>query len=485
MKRYSAFLLLWIGGLGVAFGQTRPATPNILLIYTDDQRYDALSVVQQEQGAAARFPWFRTPNLDRLAQEGVRFRNAFVVNSLCSPSRSTMLNGRYNHLNGIANNHTPLTDTTITYATELRKAGYRTAFFGKWHMGNEKGKRPGFDYSFSFIGQGRYQDCPFEENGQPVQTQGWVDDVSTTHAIDYLQQHRKGPFFLALGFKSGHGPFQPAARNAEAYADAALTQPDNELESAPYRGKVETGRKNAAAATPTGNWTEKNDKKIRDYFRTLKGVDENIGRVLQALDSLKISDNTVIVFTSDNGFFFGEHSLADKRAAYEDAIRVPLLVRYPARFRPGKRIDKLVLNLDIAPTILDLAGVKAPASFQGKSWVPLAEDKPAAWRTSFLYEYFYENGFNTPTIKAVRTENSKLILYPGQEDWSELYDLRADPREKKNLYSTAEGAKLKTALTKEISTLEKATGYTDPAYADPKPVDAQGRYIPPKTETLP
>lgn len=468
-----------------------PSKPNIIFIYTDDQRYDALSVVQQEQGEKARFPWFSTPNLDRLANEGVRFRNAFVINSLCSPSRSTLLNGRYNHLNGIANNHTGLSDTTLTYATELKKAGYSTAFFGKWHMGNETGKRPGFDYSASFVGQGKYFDCPIEINGVAKPSQGWVDDVSTTNAINYIRENKDKRLLVTIAFKSGHGPFQPPKRHEETYAKVKLTEPVNESASFPYKGEIETGRpananqRNAQVQPTGGTWTENNEQKIRNYFGALKGIDENVGRILRTLDSLKLDQNTVIIFSSDNGFFFGEHGLGDKRAAYEESIRIPLLVRYPARFPKGKKIDKIVLNLDSAPSLLDLAGVAAPKSFQGKSWVPLVEDKAKDWRTSFLYEYFYERNSATPTIKAIRTENSKLILYPGEEGWSELYDLSKDPIETKNLYNTKEGQKLKSKLQEELKLQEQAVGYVNPSYADPRPLDENGKYVRPKKEVIP
>lgn len=480
--------LLFVNATLVFAQQPKPLThPNIILIYTDDQRYDALSVVQREQGEKARFPWFNTPHLDRLASDGVRFRNAFVINSLCSPSRSTMLNGRYNHLNGIANNHTGLSDTTVTYATELRKAGYLTAFFGKWHMGKETGKRPGFDYSASFVGQGQYFDCPIEINGKAEPSKGWVDDVSTTHAIEYIKQHQDHTFLVTLAFKSGHGPFQPPARHQDTFAKVVLTRPVTENLSSPYKGQIDTGKRPGtnAAANAGASWTENNDQKIRNYFGALKGVDDNIGRILHTLDSLRLDQNTVVIFSSDNGFFFGEHGLGDKRAAYEESIRIPLLVRYPARFPKGKKIDQMVLNLDNAPALLDLAGVRAPASFQGKSWVPLIEDKDKNWRTSFLYEYFYENSFNTPTIKAVRTETGKLIQYPGEEGWSELYDLSGDPGETINLYHAKNGEKLKKQLLGELGKQEKATGYVNPAYADPRPLDEKGQYKRPAKEVIP
>src|SRR5437667_8147118 len=194
--------------------------PNFLFIYTDDQRWDAMGVVQREQGERARFPWFQTPNMDRLAAEGVRFRNAFVTLSLCAPSRTSFLTGRYNHLNGVANNHTPFPTNNVTHASLMRAAGYTTAYIGKWHMDSQRGQRPGFDYSASFIGQGKYWDCPFEINGQTTTTSGWVDDVATDFAIEFLKQHRDQPFSIVVGLKAPHGPCQPPDRAKDRFADA-------------------------------------------------------------------------------------------------------------------------------------------------------------------------------------------------------------------------------------------------------------------------
>lgn len=180
--------------------------PNFLFIYTDDQRWDAMGVVQREQGEKARFPWFKSPGMDRLAAEGVRFRNAFVTLSLCAPSRAAFLTGRYNHLNGITNNSRPFPVESVTHATLMRAAGYQTAYIGKWHRGEQRGQRPGFDYSASFIGHGQYQDCPFELNGTAAPTKGWVDDVSTDFAIEWMKQNKERPFSVVVGFKSPHNP---------------------------------------------------------------------------------------------------------------------------------------------------------------------------------------------------------------------------------------------------------------------------------------
>ncbi|MFT3855913.1 MAG: sulfatase [Ilumatobacteraceae bacterium] len=500
MKKIFAFWLVLLAKTALA----QQAHPNIIFIYTDDQRFDALSLVQEAQAAKARFPWFKTPNIDRIGREGARFTNSFVINSLCSPSRSTFLTSQYNHQNGIANNHTEFHSTDPMYSTELQKAGYTTGFFGKWHMSNQRGPRPGFTYSFSFFGQGRYKDCPFQLNGdQIVETHGWVDDISTDSALAFIQRNQEHPFMLALAFKSSHGPWDPPARLADAYADVKLTPSETEGSDVPYKNKVygrnrvpANGRRDEGRNPANGSrngfdssgrpltWTEKNDKMIRNYFRVLKGVDENVGRVLAYLDSAHLTDNTVVIFSTNNGYFLGEHNLGDKRAAYEESLRTPLLVRYPPRFPKGKVIDKIVLNLDIAPTILDLAGIKAPSTFQGHSWAPLVEGKPVSWRTSFLYEYFYENNYNTPTIVALRTEKAKLVKYPGEEGWSELFDLTKDKSERHNLYNEPAAAKLKAQLTAEFKRQEKLVHFRIPSYADTAAVDASGHYINPEQSTL-
>lgn len=471
------FLMLFIFTTKIIYAQNRP---NIIFIYTDDQRYDALGLVQEAQAAKARFPWFTTPNIDRLGKEGVLFSNSFVVNSLCSPSRASFLTGEYNHVNEMTNNHTEYHSNDPTYATELRKAGYHTAFIGKWHMANQRGKRPGFDYSYSFVGQGRYMDCPFELNGQSAKkTKGWVDDVSTDTAMAYIKRNSKEPFMLALAFKSSHGKWVPPARLMDSFSHVSLIPAVNEHDEPPYKGKVYNPprRKDWDAGDKSESWTKKNDEIIRNYFRVLKAVDENVGKILDLLDSLNLTGNTAVIFSSDNGYLLGEHHLGDKRAAYEESMRTPLLVRYPALFPKGRKVDEFVLNVDIAPTILDLAGVKAPQSFQGKSWVDLAAGKKVPWRKSFLYEYFYENNFNTPTIVALRTQNAKLVTYPGQPGWTELFDLTKDKAELNNLYKDSSSAYLKYQMVKQLKAEEKAYGFKIPAVADKPALDADGHYL--------
>ena len=462
-----------------ARGLAAAERPNFLFIYTDDQRWDALGVVQREQGDKARFPWFQSPNLDRLASEGVRFRNAFVVNSLCAPSRSVYLTSRYSHLNGVANNHTPFPSENVpaTWSSLLQKAGYVTGYIGKFHHGQQSGPRPGFDYSASFIGQGRYTDCPFEINGKLQDTTGWVDDVSTDFALDFLGKNRDKQFALAVGYKSAHGPFQPPPRLTDKYEGKEAGPVPNIGIPAIYAGKFAGGTVKTDAKPKKKKADDQPKAKaggsgmLRGYFGCLAAVDENVGRLLARLDELKLADDTVVIFTSDNGYYLGEHNLGDKRSAYEESIRIPMLVRYPKlgdRNR-GRTDDRLVLNLDIAPTILDLAGEKIPASMQGRTWRRLFQDDIATGRDAFFYEYFYERSYAIPTVLAVRTHDAKLIKYPGHDDWTELFDLRADPYETKNLVNDPSSKELLARMQATFDKEAKAVDFRIPDYADALP----------------
>jgi|ERR1043166_7582307 arylsulfatase A-like enzyme len=442
-----------------------PARPNFAFIYTDDQRHDAMGVVQREQGERGRFPWFESPNMDRLAAEGVRFRNAFVTKSLCSPSRTAFLTGRYNHLNGVANNHTPFPVDNVTHATLLRKAGYTTGYIGKWHMGQQR-VRPGFDYFASFVGQGRYVDCPFLVNGEVTETKGWVDDVSADYAIGFLKANKDKPFSLVVGFKSPHGPWAPPERLQDKFKDAEARPAPNATPAAPYKGKFVLPNR-PAAARPAAARPASRGQMIQNYFRVIYGADENLGKILKTLDELNLAENTVVIFTSDNGFYLGEHGLGDKRSAYDESMRIPLIVRYPKLQVKGKVLDQMALNIDLAPTLLDFAGVPIPGEMQGRSWRPLLEGKTTDWRKSFFYEYFFENTFAIPTVLAVRTETAKLVKYPGHDEWNELFDLKSDPYEMNNLIGT--NKKLLTEMEAEFERQSKAVDFKIPANADKPP----------------
>jgi arylsulfatase A-like enzyme len=449
-------------------GVALAAPPNIVFMMSDDQRYDALSCVQTEQGDKGRFPWFKTPNMDRIAADGVRFRNAFVVNALCSPSRACFLTGKYSHANGIWNNTTPFSDRAVSHAILLREAGYCTAYVGKWHMGTQP-ERPGFDWFASPTGQSKYLDPTFLINGKATPLKGWQDDLSAEYAVKFLESERAKdkPFLLCVGFKAPHGPFDPPERLKEAFAGEKARKVPN--------FQIAPGFNPDLFKKPQVADGDKVNVNL-NYFRCIAGVDENVGKILDALDKLKLSDNTVVIYTSDNGFYLGEHGLGDKRSAYDESMRIPFLVKDPRSGVKGVTRDDLVLNIDLAPTLLALAGVKVPDDMQGKSFDPLlAKDAPKeVFRESFLYTYFFEKGgmvnppnpspggYQTPTLTAVRTRTHKLIKYLDHPEWTELFDLKADPFETKNLFTDVKAAAVRKALEAEHEALVTKTGYEVP-----------------------
>ncbi|MEX2308858.1 MAG: sulfatase-like hydrolase/transferase [Pirellulales bacterium] len=437
----------------VADAEEASQRPNFVFIYADDWRSDCLGVVQREQGVAARFPWLETPRLDVFAGQSMRFRESFVVNSLCSPGRACVLTGRYSHLNGIIGNGQPLPVNTVSLASRLQDAGYRTAYCGKWHMDGQR-ERPGFDFVASFVGQGRYFDCPILVRGtdnpvrrgnrrtelsvlQQTPTSGWIDDVSTDYAIEFLEkQSNDEPFFLFLGFKSPHGPRggnNLPERVRSLYAgNASRTVPNVDVQAV-YR----RGAEPAPADAPRRE--ERQVEGHRAYMRHITAIDHCVGRLLDALDRTGHAEQTVVIVASDNGYYLGEHGLSDKRSAYEESIRVPLMIRLPGdSARRGDTSHALVLNIDYAPTILDFAGAEPLPGAQGRSLRPLLEAETRAdWRTAFFYEYFKEGQYESPTMLAVRTATHKLITYPGHDEWTELFDLENDPYETKNLVDDA------------------------------------------------
>ncbi len=422
-----------LAGYGASAAEKASRT-NIVFIYADDWRWDCLGVVQREEGDKARFPWLETPRLDTFAEQSTRFNQSFVVNSLCSPGRACVLTGQYSHMNGIINNKTPMSPNTQTVATRLRDAGYNTAYCGKYHMDSQR-TRPGFDYVASFIGQGEYNDCPIILNGKLTPTKGWIDDISTDYAIKFLKQQTKDkPFFLWLGFKSPHGPRggkRIPERFRRLYADKeSRPVPNCDVQAIFYRG-VKPGR-GSGAERPGPHY-----EAIRAYMQHITAIDECVGRVLDALDNTGHADDTIVMIGSDNGFYLGEHQLGDKRSAYDESLRVPLLVRVPGQnAKRGATSEAMILNIDYAPTILDFAGLEPLPEAQGRSLRPLLTgNKPDDWRKAFFYEYFKETPYTSPTILAVRTDTHKLIRYPGHDEWTEVFDLVHDPYEIHNLVS--------------------------------------------------
>ncbi len=445
--------------------------PNFIFIYTDDQRYDAMGCIEKDEGDKARSPWFKTPNMDRLAREGMRFHNAFVVNSLCSPSRACFLTGQYNHINGVVNNHTEFPENDISHATVLRKAGYLTAYFGKFHHDHQK-DRPGFDFVFSFVGQGQYHDCPFNDNGTIVPTKGWVDDVTTNHVISFLKQPHTRPFDMVIGFKSPHDPRTPAPRAADRFDNDSLRPVPNLTVKTPYPPGNAATIPNPTTATTRG---ARMLHSRLNHYRCVSSADDCLGRILDALDENHLTENTVVLFTSDNGYLFGEHGLGDKRAAYDESMRIPLVIRYPKLIKPNTVCDAMVLNINVAPTFIDLAGEKVPDAMQGRSMKPLmlGDGKTADWRHAFFYEYFYEHHYATPTITAVRTDDAKIIKYPGHDEWTELFDLSSDPYELHNLAHDPAHANLMKRMEQLYIEQLKEVKFTIPQNADKPPTTVE------------
>ena len=409
--------------------------PNIVFILVDDQRYDELGFIN---------PILDTPNLDALAERGVFFENAVVTTSLCSPSRATILTGQYMHNHGVVDNNTPLRSGTTTFPELLQAAGYETALVGKWHMGGLSDEpRPGFDHWVSFAGQGTYRPVDsfgnvalFNINGERVPQIGYITDELTDYAIAWLETAQDaGPWFLYLSHKAVHSNFTPAERHRDQYADVTLSLPasaDLDMNN-PGRPLWVRNQRNSFHGIEFPYHNPDTDLLAiqRNYHRTMSAVDDSVGRIVEWLDGNGEADNTVVIYTSDNGFYFGEHGLIDKRSAYEESIRVPMIVSAPGLFPRGTTVTAQVANLDIAPTILDLAGADIPEPFEGRSFRGLADGStdPVDWREAMLYEYFWEFNFpHTPTTFAIRTNDYKLIQYHGIWDTDELYDMRADPK---------------------------------------------------------
>jgi N-acetylglucosamine-6-sulfatase len=405
---------------------------NIVFILIDDLRYDAFGFMGH--------PFVETPNIDSLAKDGVVFSNAFVTTSLCSPSRASILTGLYAHKHGILNNSTSLPDSIPTFPRELQRAGYKTGFIGKWHMGGETDEpRPGFDRWVSFRGQGVYNDPTLNIDGKQEEVKGYTTDLLTDQAVDFIESSAGKPFMLYLSHKAVHADFHPADRYKGCYSDKPIPHPATMANTEEnYAGKpdwVRAQRDSWHGVDGMYNGTTDFDKFVRDYCETLRAVDDSVGRVVEALKKKGQLESTLLVFTSDNGFLFGEHGLIDKRCMYEPSIRVPLIVHCPEVAKGGITRPEMILNVDFAPTFLAASGMEVPSLMQGKSfWNLLSEAEKEGWRDAFLYEYFWERSFpQTPTVFGVRTDRYKLMQYHGIWDRYEMYDLQEDPQEQKNL----------------------------------------------------
>jgi len=451
---------------------TDPSKPNIVFILTDDQAWNVL-------GKDGRYNFMKTPNIDRIAEEGIVFENAFVTTSLCSPSRACFMTGCYAHINGVYINSYSDPDPKVPFLPKvLQETGYETAFLGKWHMKPGAEPRDGFDYWLSFDGQGKYIDPQLNENGREFIEEGYMTDILTDYAVRWIKKPREKPFCLFLWHKAVHAPFTPAPRDSSAFTDALIPEYENwydDMEDKPQwlrRGWVygvhnkpwkESEGKPVPGKIEPRPWDPKNPKWM-NYLRAMLSVDRSVGNITDCLEKLKILDNTIFVFASDNGFFIGSHQRGDKRLMYEESIRIPLIIRYPKIIKAGTKNSEMVLNIDVAPTLIELAGAKVPIEMQGASLVPLLKNETVDWRKSFLYEYFqeaYAPGFVTMT--GVRNKKYKYIEYPNLTgDINELYDLENDPGEMNNLINDPEYQSIKSEMIKELQKLKIETGYFDP-----------------------
>jgi len=457
--------------------------PNVVFILTDDQRWDALGCMGN--------PHLKTPNIDKLAHEGVLFKNHFCTTSLCSPSRASILGGLYAHAHGVVNNFTDYPKDLPTFPRQLQKAGYKTAYIGKWHMGeDDDSKRPGFDHFVTHRGQGKYFDTEFRADDGPRKVMpGYYTNVVTDMAIDWLkQQSEHQPFLLMLGHKAPHSFYYPEEKYAHAFDDVRIPYPKSsfQLSDKPawiaqrlstwhgIYGPLFDWRKSFPDESAAGMLAFEN--MIRAYWGTLLSVDDSVGRIYEYLKRVGELDNTLFIFTSDNGLLNGEHGMVDKRTGHEPSIRIPLVVRYPklVSTKYPKVIEAQTLTLDFASSILDICEVEPLPNTQGASWKNLITRGDPAWRTSWYYEYNYEIQFPyTPNVRALRTNDYKYIRYPhgdGSPDkhMAELYHLKTDPEENINLIDKPEYSALVGQLRSE---LDRLIAKANPQKADTMPVD--------------
>lgn len=460
---------------------TPPERPNIVFIFCDDHAYQAISAYQSV--SAYHLNLNQTPNIDRIAREGMRFDNCYVTNSICGPSRAVIQTGKYSHLNGFYCNGNKFDGTQQTFPKLLQKAGYQTAVIGKWHLGRHMAPQ-GYNYSEVLIGQGPYYNPPMLRdaigNGERKQINhiGYTTEIITDLALDWLKNGRDKdkPFMLMFQHKAPHRNWQPGPKYLHLYDDVTIPEPDTLFDDyagrgtpaksqdmtiqhtmndadlklvtpknltpeqratweAAYGPKNEAFRKAELTGKELVRW--KYQRYMKDYLRCIAAVDDNVGRVLDYLDKTGLAKNTVVIYTSDQGFYLGEHGWFDKRWMYEESLRTPLMVRWPGVVKPGSTDKHIVSNLDFAETILDVAGVDVPADMQGRSFVPLLHGKtPPDWRDSFYYHYYeFPGAHSVRRHDGVADGHYKLIRFyePDVDQW-ELYDLSQDPKEMKSVY---------------------------------------------------
>ena len=452
--------------LAVIPAPAQDARPNIVFIMSDDHATAAVSAYDDTL--------IQTPNIDRLADEGMRFTNAFVTNSICGPSRAVILTGKYSHINGfIVNETTRFDGDQPTFPKMLQKAGYETAVIGKWHLGSEP---TGFDFWKVLIGQGSYYDPDFKTASGVTKHKGYVTDIITDFAVDWIKERENPkPFMLIYQHKAPHSNFNPGPAYKTWREDETIPEPetlfddyegrsiaatDNDMRIDPhlilqYQGNPKLEIPDGLTGKDRTRWLYQ--FYIKSYLRCVKSIDDGVGRVLDALEARGQLDNTIVIYTSDQGFFLGEHGWYDKRFMYEPSLRVPLMVRYPKAIKAGGSSDKIALNLDFAETILDYAGVEIPQDMQGKSLRPILEgNTPADWRDSMYYHFYEYPGWHfVKRHYGIRNERYKLIRYYHDIEAWELYDLKNDPQEMNNLYGKPEYEDLTKTLKADLAALQK------------------------------
>jgi arylsulfatase A-like enzyme len=434
--------------------------PNILYIMADDHAAHALSAYGSKIN--------KTPNLDRIATGGMRFDLCLVTNSICTPSRAAILTGKYAHINGVPV-FNRFDGSQPTLAKYLQAAGYHTGMIGKWHLGSEPA---GFDYWNVLPGQGVYHNPVLFELGQRKQYPGYVTDVITDLSLAFLDKRPKDkPFFLMCHHKAPHRPWEPDDKHAKQWENVQVPEPETFNDD--YATRSDAAREatmridrdlkpSDVKKTPPPGLSAEELKKwnyqrfLRDYLACIASIDDNVGRMLDYLDKNGLAENTIVIYTSDQGFFLGDHNWFDKRFMYEESLRMPFLVRWPGKVKAGSASDGMILNVDFAPTLLDAAGLPVPADMQGRSFLPLLRgETPGDWRTSMYYRYYhYPQDHRVQPHYGVRTAKHKLIYFNKIDQW-ELFDLTKDPHELKNVYADPAYAETMKTLKEEMYRLKK------------------------------
>lgn len=441
---------------------TAPTKPNFVFFLGEGVRWDEFSFAGNKV--------IHTPNIDRLAHEGMVFRNAFVVNALCLPSRATILTGLYSHTTGaLDNRHRAIPKDIPLLPDMLRAAGYEVAFIGKSHV--EGGLKDHYwDYFFGFDGQADYYHPTISEGhdgkiGTPQRYDGYVDDFLLEKALAYLDRPHEKPFCLFFWFYAPHAPFYRPRRLLDLYNGVPIHKPstfDDDLKGWPGKPKAFIQAQNKIGTSEVNNDDPRSLEELaKDHYAGVVTNDEAIGKVFRVLEDRRKLDDTVILLSSDHGFFLGEWRMYDKRFMHEPSIRVPMIVRYPKHIRAGSSAGEMALNLDLAPTILELAGVPVPQAMQGRSLLPILEGKkPSGWRKDWLYEYYeYPVDEMVPPQRGVRTDRYKLIVYYTMQPTEyEMYDLQVDPEEKNNLWGQPAYGDLSQQMLHRVTELRRETG---------------------------